>query len=189
VVREGKTAREALDANNQAMKLVMDALEKEGIEKKDLQTANFNIQPRYAQRKSSNGNIQQPVIVGYNVSNSLTLRVRYLEKLGEILDLVVTLGVNSGGNVRFTNSDPSGAISSARADAMKNAIAKAQTLVAAAGAKLGGLLLISENTSGSRPVPVALARSAFKADDGGSVPIASGENSYRVTIQAKWRIE
>ncbi len=189
VVRTGKTAREALDANNGAMKRVMDNLEQQGIEKKDLQTANFNIQPRYERRKTSGANSRQPQIIGYNVSNSLTLRIRNLEKLGEILDRVVTLGVNSGGNVRFTNADPSIAISSARTQAMKNAIAKARTLVAAAGARLGDLLLISENTNTSRPIPISMARSAFKAQDGANVPVASGENSYSVTIEVKWRIE
>ena len=189
VLREAKTARAALDANNVAMGQILVALRNNGIAKKDLQTANFNIQPRYQPRKSSTGNSQAPQIISYQVRNSLTVRVRDLENLGSILDLVVTLGVNSGGNIRFTNSDPSDAISLARSRAMKNAMQKAKTLVIAAGGKLGRIILITENSRNARPAPIAMARASFKGAADGAVPVARGENSYQVTIQAKWEIE
>lgn len=189
VLREAKTARAALDANNIAMGQILVALRNNGIAKKDLQTTNFNIQPRYQPRKSSSGNRQAPQIISYQVRNSLTVRVRDLENLGSILDLVVTLGVNSGGNIRFTNSDPSEAISLARSRAMKNAMQKAETLVVAAGGKLGKIILITENSNNARPVPIAMARASFKGAAEGAVPVAQGENAYSVSVQAKWEIE
>ena len=157
VVREAKTAREALDLNNQAMSAVIDELKKSAIERRDLQTANFNIRPIYQSIKASSNADRDPKIVGYSVSNSLTIRVRELKILGQVLDKIVSLGVNSGGNVRFTNQDPTQAIVTARKNAMKKAIAKAQTLMDAAGAELGDIYSISEGVENHRPVPVAQA--------------------------------
>ena len=119
VVREAKTARAAVDQNSDAMRKILAALKEKSIGEKDLQTSNYNIQPRYRQIKTSSGNQDSLQIFAYRVSNSLTVRVRDLEKLGGILDLVVTLGVNSGGNVHFTNIDPTAAISLARTRAME----------------------------------------------------------------------
>jgi uncharacterized protein YggE len=188
VMREARTAREALSANNQAMKEVIAALTETGIKAKDLQTANFNIQPRYRPRKSASNDSNVAMIVGYVVSNSLTVRLRDLKILGPVLDKVVTLGVNSGGNVQFTNQDPTVAKTRARAQAMIKAIAKAETLTQAAGAKLGDILSIREGAQYDRPVPVAMARANLRASAKSAVPLAAGENSYRVTVEVSWKI-
>lgn len=186
VVREAKSAREALSSNNSAMNAVLLTLVEAGIGEKDLQTANFNIQPRYNSPKSSSKKSQRPQIIGYRVSNALTVKVRDMAILGTVLDQAVTLGVNSGGNIQFTNQDPSLAITRARQAAMQNAMAKAQTLVTAAGASLGEIVSISEwAEAGGAPV-ARMAQAAFKSRD--IVPVASGENTYTVTIEASWRI-
>ena len=188
VVREGKTAREALTANNKAMKAVLDAMKQRGIEERDLQTSNFSIQPRYFYPKPKNNVQQPPKIVGYIVSNALTLRVRDLTALGEIMDEAVTLGVNQGGGISFTNSDPETALTEARKSAMQKAIAKAKTLTEAAGVGLGRILAISENSNQPRPRPIAMARAQAKFAEDAAVPVASGENSYRVTVSVQWEI-
>ncbi len=160
VLRETKTARAVLDDNNKAMARVLSAMKKQGIAEKDLQTSGFSIQPRYFYpKRKANGEQPAPEITGYVVSNNLDIRVRDLGITGEILDLVVTLGVNSGGNIRFLNDDTTSILEKARIAAVKNAIAKANTLADAAGIALGDILEISENASRPRPVPVAQARS------------------------------
>jgi uncharacterized protein YggE len=163
-------------------------MEDNGIEKKDLQTSGFNIQPRYFYpKRKSDGQQPPPQITGYLVSNNLTIRIRDIEKAGSILDLSVTLGINTGGNIQFTNSDTSAVLKEARTKAVKAAIEKAQTLAEAANVKLGAILNISENTNRPRPVAIAQARSLSVQEDA-SVPIASGENSYQVIVQMSWEI-
>ena len=147
VVREGKTAREALTANNKAMADIVGEMKKEGVESRDLQTAGISIQPRYEYHNNSNGRQKPPKIVGYIVSNALTVRVRDLESIGTLLDRSVTLGVNQGGNIRFMVEDTETLLQEARLKAMKNAIAKAEALTGAAGVKLGRILSISESKS------------------------------------------
>jgi uncharacterized protein YggE len=189
VTREGKTAREALSANNRAMEEVLAAMRKRGIEDRDLQTSNFNIQPRYTQvTRTASGERPAPRIDGYTVRNGLTVRVRKLADLGEILDQSVSLGVNEGGGVQFTNADPSKAIEEARVSAVKDAMARAQTLAGAAGVKTGRILSLSEQSYMPRPAPMMRAASFAEAASD-SVPMAAGENSYRVNVQLSVAIE
>ncbi len=188
VQRQAKTARQALNQNNAAMAAVLSALKTHGIEDKDLQTSGFNIQPQYHFPKRSADGIQRPpVIIGYRVSNQLSVRVRDLTRLGDILDKSVTLGVNSGGNIQFLTENPESALGKARKKAMASAITKAKTLTEAASISLGKILSISENAN--RPRPYAMREMAMaKSGAPDSVPVATGKNAYTVNIQVRWEL-
>ena len=188
VVRQAETARKALDANSSAMADVISAMKKQDIADKDLQTSGFNIQPLYQYFKATkSGEQKPPKIIGYQVSNKLTVRIRDLKKVGTMLDLAVTLGMNDGGNIQFTNDNPEQALSQARTKAMENAIKKATTLTSAAGVKLGRILKISEQSHSPRPVAMGRVRMmAAKAES--AVPIQGGENTYRIDVSVSWEI-
>ena len=190
VLRQGKTAREALNANTLAMTNVLAAMKEAGIEDRDLQTSNFNIQPRYQHyNRTSNGVQKPPRIVGYTVNNSLSVRIRKLASLGDILDKAVTLGVNSGGGIQFLSDKPEAAITKARQNAMAKAIAKAKTLADSAAVGLGRILEISEQNRG-RPRPRTMGKMArtMAMDESAPVPVATGENSYSITVNVRWEI-
>jgi len=189
VTQEAETARAALDANSAAMNDVLAAMQAEGIEARDLQTSGFSIQPRYIyppQKPSAER--EPPRIAGYTVRNSLTVRVRDIGAVGVILDISVTLGINEGGNIMFTNEDPSAAITQARIKAMKDAMVKAKTLAETAGVKTGRLLEISEQSYSPRPMPMARAEFSM-ARSADSVPVAAGENTYKVTVNVSYAID
>lgn len=188
VTREATTAREALDANNAAMNKVLSAMKDQGIEDRDLRTSGFSIQPQYVYpQPKQNGEQESPRITGYVVRNGLTVRVRDLAKLGAIMDESVTLGVNEGGNVTFTNDKPGEALKAARRDAVKDAMEKAKTLADAAGVTLGRIIEISEMANAPQPMPYAVREMAMaKAAD--AVPVAAGENSYSVTVNVTYAI-
>lgn len=188
VLREADTARDAMTANNEAMGKVLDAMKKAGIEDRDLQTAGINIQPRYVYPDDKNG-LKEPKITGYSVTNSLTVRVRDLDKVGAVLDQSVSLGVNQGGDLRFTNDKPAAIISEARKNAMANAIAKAQTLAEAAGVKVGKVLEINEQSWRPQPVPFARAEMKMAAPQSDAVPVAAGENNYNVQVNVTFELK
>ncbi len=189
VTREADTARGALDANSSAMNKVIAAMKAEGIKARDLQTSRFSIQPRYFRPPPKpSGEREPPQIIGYTVRNSLTVRVRDITTVGAVLDKSVTLGVNEGGNIRFSNADPSAAIEQARIKAVKQAITKANTLAAAAGVKTGKLLEISEQSFNPRPVSMASAEMSM-ARTANAVPVATGENTYKVMVNVSFAIE
>jgi uncharacterized protein YggE len=188
VTREAESARAALDANSAAMNEVMKALRDRGIAERDLQTSDFSIQPRYVypDPKTQVEN-QPPRIVGYTVRNGLSVRVRDLTKLGSIVDASVSMGVNEGGNIMFTNDDPSAAIEQARTLAVQDAIARAKTLAAAAGVKLGKVLQISEQSYHPAPMPMMRTEMLMAKADA-DVPVAAGESSYQVTVNLSYAI-
>lgn len=182
VVREADTARAAMDEANRATADVIDALKQAGVESRDLQTSGLNIEPRYVYPQNNDGS--PPTLVGYRVTNSLSVRVRDLSALGAIIDRSVTMGVNQGGGISFDNDDPSRALDEARRRAVQDAIAKARTLADAAGVKLGRLLQISE---GSAQGPAPLQPKAYRLEDA-AVPIEAGENTYRVEVSVSFEI-
>lgn len=185
VVRQAETARAALTANNQAMAQVIAALKADAIEERDLQTAGIQINPRYEYPTGPDGS-QRQVLTGYEVSNTLTVRVRDVQKTGAILDRVVSLGVNQGGGITFTNADPDAAIEAARREAVEDAVAKARTLAQAAGVELGPILDISEMASRPQPLPTMAVKMRAEAAD--AVPVEAGENSYRVEVTMSFGI-
>ncbi|MBA3446974.1 MAG: SIMPL domain-containing protein [Pseudaminobacter sp.] len=184
VMREAKSAREALDANNDAMAAVIAAMKSAGIEDRDLQTEGIQIAPRYNYTNQPDGT-QTADLVAYQVTNTLSVRIRDIAKTGEILDKSVTLGVNQGGGVSFANDDPSQALIEARKLAMADAMAKAKTLADAAGVKLGGILEISDQSYAPPPMP--MRAKAFEAAD--AVPIQAGENAYKVLVSVIFELK
>lgn len=185
VMREAKTAREALNANNDAMAAVIAAMKAAGIEERDLQTSGIQISPRYNYTNKPDGG-QEAELVAYQVTNTLSVRVRDLAKAGDILDKSVSLGVNQGGGITFTNNDPSAALTEARRLAVKNAIDKAKVLSDAAGVELGRILEISDQTYLPRPMPMA---KSVAYDSGAAVPVQAGENSYNVQVNVTFEIK
>jgi uncharacterized protein YggE len=185
VMREAKTAREALDANNSAMAEVIEAIKLFGIADRDVQTSGLQIMPRYNYTNKPDGT-QEAELVAYQVTNTLSVRVRDLVKTGEVIDKAVSLGVNQGGNIVFANDDPSAVVTEARKKAVAEATAKARTLAEAAGVTLGRILEISDQAFGAQPMPIEA-----KAFDrmAASVPIEAGENAYRVQVNMTFELK
>ncbi|API50854.1 SIMPL domain-containing protein [Rhizobium leguminosarum] len=188
VVKQAKTAREALDENNKAMNDVLAALKGGGIAERDLQTSGFSIQPQYNYPQPVDGQQQQPQLIGYQTINSVTVRLRDLAKLGAVIDQSVTLGINQGGEIQFTNDKPDAAIEEARKAAVADAVKRAKTLSEAAGVKLGRILEINENVPRAMPQPVYRATMMKEASDA-AVPVQGGENNYNVSVTVTFAIE
>ncbi|RUM16079.1 SIMPL domain-containing protein [Rhizobium fabae] len=187
VVKQAKTAREALDENNKAMNEVLKALKDGGIAERDLQTSGFSIQPQYNYPQPTDGQPAQPQLIGYQTINSVTVRLRDLSKLGQVIDQSVTLGINQGGDIQFTNDKPEAALETARKNAVADAVKKAKTLSEAAGVKLGRIIEINENVPRPLPQPVYRATMMKEASDG-AVPVQGGENNYNVSVTVTFAI-
>ncbi|MBY5818032.1 SIMPL domain-containing protein [Rhizobium leguminosarum] len=188
VVKQAKTAREALDENNKAMNDVLAALKSGGIAERDLQTSGFSIQPQYNYPQPVDGQQQQPQLIGYQTINSVTVRLRDLAKLGAVIDQSVSLGINQGGEIQFTNDKPDAAFEEARKAAVADAVKRAKTLSEAAGVKLGRILEINENVPRAMPQPVYRATMMKEASDA-AVPVQGGENNYNVSVTVTFAIE
>ena len=189
VTTEGKTAREALDANTKAMAGVIATLKAAKIDVKDIQTSGFSVNPQYVYPdRDANGNTPPPHITGYSVANSVTVKVRQLDSLGALLDQLVTSGGNTINGVSFSVEDPSKLLDEARKAAFADAAEKAKIYADAAGAGLGPVVSIVEaNHDNGGPRPFALKAMAAPAD--AAVPVQPGELTFDVNVSVVWSLK
>ena len=176
VTKQEKSASESLDANSKAMSAVLEKLKADGLADKDMQTSGFSIQPVYSYPQSMDSSSPAPQLVGYQTVNSLTIRLHDLAKAGAVIDSSVSMGINQGGDIRFTNEDTKPLLSEARKQAVKDAVEKAKEIADAAGVSLGRIIDINESLSS--PVPVPMAMMAKDTAISAPVPMAPGENTY-----------
>ena len=189
VVSEAKTAGEALAANNAAMTRILDAMRAGGIESRDLQTANFSVEPRYSQPPPEYDGSQPftPEIIGYAIRNEVNVRIRDLARTGEILDQVIALGANSITGPSFAAAEPAELEDQARRAAMRDAIGKGELYAQAAGVALGAIMRIEENIS-QWPQPMPMGAMARESAQDASVPIEAGELTFRAQVSVSWQV-
>ena len=183
---EKETVAEAREAAAVAMTAVIASLKANDIAENDIQTQNFSIYPRYDY--TENGR----VLRGYSVNNTVSAKVRELESLSDIIDDAAEAGGDTVvvNNIQFMIEDPTPLQTQARALAVKNAEAKAQTLAEASGVALGKPITISETSRTASP-PIAYAEEAAFADDSvrSATPIEAGELTVTVNITVVYEIE
>jgi uncharacterized protein YggE len=181
VATEARTAAAALNANTAAMNALFVSLRNFGIAEADMQTSGFHVGPKY----EAGDRGRAPVIVGYAVTNQVAVKVRALDKLGELLDQVVQSGANSVHGVRFSLAKPDAAADLARKEAMADARRKAELLAAEARVKLGRIVSISEGGL-VEPRPRFTGAEVRAA---AAVPVAPGELAVRANLRVTWALE
>lgn len=183
VLSQGKTAAEALTANTSAMTAIFAALKEAGIADKDMQTSNFMVQPRYNFQDG-----KAPELVGYDVSNNVTVTLRKIGDLGGLLDRLVKAGSNQINGIAFDVSQPEAALDEARKLATADAARKARIYAEAMGVSLGNVMSISESGGYQPPMPMARGK-VMMADAAPPVPVAAGEQSMSIDVNITWEIK
>jgi uncharacterized protein YggE len=178
------TLADATAEVSKRMTAVLAAVKALGVDAKDITTISYNVYPRTTNPDQN----QVPKIIGYQVSNIVRIKIRKLDDTGKILDAAINAGANSLNGVSFTVNDPSAQQDQARTQAVKDAMAKAQTLATAAGVKLGKITSITENVSPT-PIPFQRAALALGAGGGGPGPVESGQTEITVNVEMHFQIE
>ncbi|HEY1636923.1 MAG TPA: SIMPL domain-containing protein [Rhizomicrobium sp.] len=181
VLTEAKTAAAALAANNGAMNAVFGALKRLGIPDRSIQTSEISVQPQYP-----NDSRVPRRITGYQVSNTVSVTVDDLDRLGPALDVLVSSGANSLGDIGFGLRDPKPLEAQARTAAVRDAVQKAETMARAAGVSLGPIVSITEGV-GAEPVPLGRRMPALMAMKE-TTPVAAGEETISATVTVSWGI-
>jgi len=186
VVSVAKTAQLAADSNNRSMENILEILEREGIEEKDVETTNFNLTPQREFRKNL-----PPLIVGFQVSNTLMVKIHDLEKVGEVMQAAIDAGGNSFHSLEFSISDPSEQEEEARRRAVEDAIFRAETLTEPLDAEVGRPITIQEIQYSHHPQP---HRRMMMADalhaESSSVPVQAPKDlTTSVEVQIKFALE
>lgn len=145
IVTEAKEANQAQEENIKQFNQLVAALKDEGVEEKDLKTSNYSLSPRY--RYDEGERIQ----IGFEVRQSLAVKIRDLDASGKIITLASQNGVNQVSGLSFTIDDPEIYREEAREEALEQAKDKAEALADLAGVNLGKIVSLSESSSGGFP--------------------------------------
>jgi len=179
-----KVAKDALAENSKLLAAAINAAKESGIEARDLQTTGLSLRPDIVRAEKW----PHREVIGYQVNNAVTIRVRDISKLGGLLDRFVVLGINDIRSISFSVANPTPLIEHARAAAIKDVMEKAQKYAEAANLRIVRVLTLSE---GSVEVPGRMpgvfqtrAASAPRPD----VPIEAGELTYRARVSATFEI-
>ena len=175
VVTQAADGNTAMRENATQMDKVMAAIKASGIAERDIQTSGINLNPQY--RYADN---EAPKIIGYQASNTVSLKVRDIAKLGRVLDSLAAQGANQINGPSFEIDQPEPVYDEARLAALKKAQARAETYAKALGLRVRRIVSISEsNGGGFRPMPMmAMARGKAEMD----TAVAPGETTLSVSL-------
>jgi uncharacterized protein YggE len=182
VQTRGATAAIASAENANKQQAVLNALRALGLGNDQLSTVNYNVYPeqRYQEGKD-------PVIVGYNVTNTILAEVRKPSQVGSVIDAALAHGANTVTSLQFFASNTEAARRTAIAQAIDKARADAEAAARAAHGSLGTLLEINVGAyTPAPPRPLVMFRAAAGAAQA-ETPINPGEDTVSVDVSTRWR--
>ena len=181
VSERAASAAEAMAQTSEKVRGILNQLDSLKIAGLDRQTSGLYLRPVY---DNGSRNDTTPVQVsGYEAGNTVSVTVRDLSKLGQLLDAVVAEGANDFNGLQFGLQDNQAALEQARKDAVSDAMARAEQLADAAGVKLGKVVSMSETSQGFRPMEMRSAQ--MKSMD---MPIETGEVDVSAQVSLQFEI-
>ncbi|MEK7203670.1 MAG: SIMPL domain-containing protein [Patescibacteria group bacterium] len=194
----GKNLTDLQKQNTEKINRIVSYLKEEGIDQKDIKTQYYNISPRYQYFSCPPGPLPLRLeaylelrpcppseIIGYSINQSVLVKVRDLNKAGDILSGVVERGANTVSGPNFTIDDPDALQNEAREKAIKKAKEKAKSLARAGGFRVGKLVSISEGFSG--PIPLRF-ETLSKDGTGGGPSIEPGSQEVIINVTLTYEI-
>jgi len=142
------TAVKAVQDNTELMNKVITKLKELGVADKDIKTTSYNLNPSYDYVQSTG----RSEIMGYEVYQNVDVKIRELDKIGDIIEGATSVGANQVGNISFTIDDLSEIKKLARQEAITKAQEKAEEMAQFTGLKLGKLINVYESDSYQPPV-------------------------------------
>jgi uncharacterized protein YggE len=179
VQTRASTAAAAASENATKQKAVIDALRGLGLQANEISTIGYTVNPEHRYEPN-----REPVVIGYTVTNTLSVDVRDLALVGRIIDVAIARGANMITSLNFSASNTEAARREAIAQAIQRARLDADAAARAAGGTLGGLLEVNVGAYFPPPRPVEYAvRATAQAAD---TPINPGEQTLTVNVNTRW---
>lgn len=193
VTEEAKDVEDAQTEATRKTNDIIDYLKSSGVGKKDIKTTNYNVYPRYEYRETSSSGVIRPggerVLVGFEVTQSLSVKVRDTDKAGEILSGVGTRGATNVSGLSFTIDDEDDLKDEAREMAIDDAKDKAEALAKDLGVDLIRIVGFNEGGGFDGPVYARAESVSFDNAIGGGVPdIQVGENKITSNVTITYEI-
>lgn len=184
-----KTAAEVTEENSEKMNEIIAAIKELGIEDKDIKTTDYRLNPVYTWIEREGQKLQ-----GYEVYQNISLKIRDLDKISEVISKTTEKGANQIGNIDFTIDDEYELKNQARKLAIEKAKEKAQAIAEESGMELGKIKSVYENSY--QPVVnysnayKELSLEAYDQAAGMIAPsIEAGQNEVRVEVTLVYEVK
>jgi hypothetical protein len=184
VVTRAATARSALQQAATRMDRVIAALKRAGVEDRDIQTSNINLNPEYTY-----ANNQPPKLNGYTASNQLTIRFRDIANSGTILDALVAEGANQINGPSLTIDKPELALDEARTRAAAAGRARAELYARSLGLRVARLVAVSESGGYAPPPPMPPMVMMAERSQAADTKIVPGEQKLSITLSMTYELQ
>ncbi|MGA7383571.1 MAG: SIMPL domain-containing protein [Methylocella sp.] len=183
-----KAAAAARD-NALAVQAIAGEIKAQGIEAKDIKTRSVTLSPDYDEVSDASGRVSNRTLRGYIAHNSLSVRVRDVEKAGALAGQLMDKGANSLDSIEFDFTQKEAKYDVLRGDAVRDALRKANSYVIGLGLKLGRVLEIA--TQAPYQVPGGMPAKKFavaQPEPATAVPVEPGSEVLRTEVQVTWEL-
>jgi uncharacterized protein YggE len=181
VETQGATVKQTQGTMNTAVNKVTDAL-KQLVDTKDIQTSSYSVNPEYDYTGG------KPRITGFRASSSLSVKVKDLDKVNDVIDTATKNGATTVGGIQFEVEDQTKAENEARTKAVADAKKKAELAAQTAGFTLGRIINYQESTGGNSPRPIMYAAKAM-AEDASGTQVQPGSSDVMMTVTLSYELQ
>lgn len=181
---DGTTVKQVQNKINSVINDVTNGLKKLGIDDKDIKTTDYSIYPTYDWTSG------KQKITGFNASTNLSVKVRNIEKINEVVDSATTNGANQVSNISFDVDNKTELEETARREAVAEAKKKAEDIAKITGFKLGKIINYSENNA-TLPRAVGYGGMNLKTMEASvaDTDIQTGSSEIKITVTLSYQIE
>lgn len=194
-----ETDKEVSVAQEKATKrfnAALEAVKTAGVAEKDIKTVSYSINPHYEYEQGICTALRcapgKNILTGYDVSQTVEVKVRDTKKVGEIFSIVGSLNVDTVNSIQFSVDDIETVKAKARTEAIANAQAKAEELADQLGVRL--VRIVGFYDSSDEPSPIYYGRggdmmvSAVKSEAAIPPEIPAGEQKVEARISITYEI-
>lgn len=197
ITEGGKNLSDLQKDNTAKMNAITNLLKDKKIDAKDIQTRDYSINPRYQyfncnppKEGVESSTCPPPAINGYTISQTVVVKIRNMDRIGDIISGAVEKGANNVSGPEFTIDDPTLFEHKALSEAIAKAKEKASKLSGAAGYRIGKLISISEESDRPSPYPMtAYGMGGGTAEMKAAPTIQAGSQEVKVNVTLTYEIE
>jgi uncharacterized protein YggE len=182
VVVEAPTSKAAKDASDKAISQFLSRLKQVGVDKHDIQSANLSLHPQYHYQKN-----EPATLKGYQASRRMTITVKQLDQLNDLLDSALEQGINRVNSIELTSSKRADFIEQARQAAIEDAKQKAASLAKGFDKKVEGVWQIRYYDQ--HPIQPVQYKMAAQADNGAAESYQQGQVTISDRVEVVFKLK
>lgn len=184
VISQGESAEQIQKTNTEKINKALAFVKQQGINPADIKTTSYNLYPRYRYDKDTS----ESSISGYELSQTVTIKIRDLNKVSTIVGGLPANGINQISSLEYSIDNPEVQRARAREEAFANAREKAYEMALANGVRLARVVSFSESVAGGPMPPIYYAKEASMGMGGAMPDLQAGSEEVVINVSVTYEI-